>query len=90
LRIGAEYTIPNSGLRLRAGYVFDPFPYTPDDLNITSERKFFTLGLGMMMEDIVSIDLAYIRGSWRDSTADEIIKKDQKINRIFLSAGYKF
>jgi len=90
LRIGAEYTIPNSGLRLRAGYVFDPFPYAPDDLNITSERKFFTLGLGMMMEDIVSIDLAYIRGSWRDSTADEIIKKDQKINRIFLSAGYKF
>jgi long-subunit fatty acid transport protein len=90
LHTGAEYTIPNIGLKIRGGYIYDPTPFIPDILSIDSNRQFLTLGIGMIMDEIISLDLAYIMGTWGDSTTDGIIKKDQTANRIFLSAGYRF
>ncbi len=90
LRVGGEYTIPNVGLSIRAGYLFDPLPHTPESKNIDADRQFITVGLGMMMGEVLSLDVAYVRGSWKESTKDNAIKKDMNSNRIFLSTVYRF
>lgn len=90
LRIGGEYAIPSMGLRIRAGYLFDPLPYTPESTKIDSDRRFVTVGLGMMLGRILSLDVAYMRGFWKESSDDGVIVKDRNSNRIFLSTGYRF
>lgn len=90
LRVGGEYTIPDVGLRLRGGYILDPKPYTPDYVNIDSDRKFITLGIGMLMEEVISLDLAYVRGTYSESSDDGTIKEKKTTNRVFMSANYRF
>ncbi|MFC1712322.1 OmpP1/FadL family transporter [Candidatus Poribacteria bacterium] len=90
LRLGIEGTIPNSGVRLRAGYLRDPLPYTPDGLEIGTERQFITVGIGMILDRVLSLDIAYMRGFWDESTDDGVIEKNRDSNRIFVSAGYRF
>lgn len=90
LRVGGEFTIPNSGVRLRAGYLRDPLPYTPDGLEIDTERQFITFGIGMILDRVLTLDVAYMLGFWEESTDDGVIKKDRDSNRVFLSAGYRF
>jgi long-chain fatty acid transport protein len=90
LRLGAEYTLPEVGLRLRAGYMIDPLPYNPDNREIETDRQYITMGVGFMMDEILSLDLAYVRGMWSDSKDLNTVKKDWEANRIFLSLGYRF
>jgi long-subunit fatty acid transport protein len=90
LRVGGEYTIPNMGLSIRGGYLFDPLPYTPGGTNIDTDRQFITAGLGMMLEEVLLLDVTYMRGFWKESSEDDITKEDRNSNRIFLSAGYRF
>lgn len=90
LRIGGEYAIPSMGLRIRAGYLFDPLPYTPEGTTIDSDRRFVTAGIGMILGRILSLDVAYMRGFWKESSDDGVIVKDRNSNRIFLSTGYRF
>lgn len=88
LRIGGEYTIPGTGLRIRAGYIYDPLPYKPKWVNIDTDRQFITAGLGMVLDEVFSLDLTYARGFWGESTDN--LKEDWDANRIFLSAGCRF
>jgi len=62
--IGAEYNVLQSGLRLRAGYFskISPFKDDPNEFN----RKYFTFGIGYITPEGFSLDLAYIRGSWKN------------------------
>jgi long-subunit fatty acid transport protein len=62
--IGAEYNVLQSGLRLRAGYFskISPVKDDPNEFN----RKYFTFGIGYITLEGFSIDLAYIRGRWKD------------------------
>ncbi len=90
LRFGTEYTIPGLGLSLRAGYMLDPLPHMPEGTNIETDRKFLTLGVGMMLADVLSLDVAYMRGSWKESSNGGDIDKARSSNRIFLSTVYKF
>ncbi|MBD3181955.1 hypothetical protein GF312_06675 [Candidatus Poribacteria bacterium] len=89
-RIGGEYTIPNAGLSLRAGYTIDPLPYEPEGMNIDTDRQYISFGMGMMLDEMLFLDAAYVRGFWKESSEDGIIVKDRSSNRIFLSAGYRF
>ena len=90
LRLGIEGTIPNSGVRLRAGYLRDPLPYTPEGTTIDTERQFITFGIGMILDGVLTLDIAYMRGFWKESTDDGVIKEDRDSDRIFVSAGYRF
>ncbi|MEJ5305680.1 MAG: outer membrane protein transport protein [Ignavibacteria bacterium] len=62
--LGAEYNILQSGLRLRAGYFVknSPFKDDPSDFN----RKYLTLGIGYITPEGFSLDLAYVRGTWKN------------------------
>ena len=87
-RVGGEYAIPNLGVCVRAGYIYDPAPYTPDWIEIETERQFITFGLGMMMEDVLSLDAAYMRGFWKQDSG--FVTEDRTSNRVFLSVRYGF
>ena len=90
LRFGAEFAIPQSGVRLRAGYLRDPLTYIPEGRSIDTERQFIAAGIGMMLDRALSLDIAYMRGFWAESDDGGVIEKDQNSNRIFLSTGYRF
>ncbi len=87
-RVGGEYAIPNLGVCVRAGYIYDPSPYTPDWVEIETERQFITFGLGMMMEEVLSLDAAYMRGFWKQDSG--FVTEDRTSNRVFLSVKYRF
>jgi len=88
LRVGGEYAIPNLGVCVRAGYIYDPSPYTPDWVAIETDRQFITFGLGMMMEEVFSLDAAYMRGFWKQDSG--FVTEDRTTNRVFLSVRYRF
>ena len=88
LRLGTEFTIPNSGVRLRLGYMRDPSPYVPDFKEIDTEKQFITAGIGMILDR--TMDIAYMRGFWDETLDNGDIEEDRDINRIFMSAGYRF
>ena len=77
-------------MSIRAGYMRDPLPYTPENINIETERQFITFGLGMMLDRVLSLDVAYMRGFWKESINDDVTVKDRTSNRIYISAGYRF
>jgi len=62
--IGAEYTLPEIGLRLRAGFFVQPSAYQNDPSQY--DRKYYTLGVGYLTDSALEIDLAYAHGWWND------------------------
>ncbi len=99
--IGAEYTFPLIGLRVRAGYFVQPSPYQGDPFSFA--KKYVTAGIGYLTADNVAFDLAYAHGSW-DTYGDNygpytvnnkvvvVSRTNQTIkdDRIILSITYRF
>jgi len=89
-RVGAEYYIPKAGLMLRAGYIRDPLPYKPEGTEIKTDRQFITAGVGLIMDESFSMDIAYIKGFSKVLSNNGNISKKLDTNRIMLSADFKF
>jgi len=89
-RIGGEYYIPQAGLMLRAGYIRDPLPYKPEGTEIETDRQFITIGIGLIMDESFSVDVAYIRGFSKVLSNGGDVSKKRDTNRIMLSADIKF
>jgi len=95
--VGAEYTFPLIGLRIRAGYMDQPSPYQGDPASYG--RQYVTAGLGFLTGGNVGIDFAYAHGWW-DTYGDNygpystgpVSRTYQTItdNRIILSMNYRF
>ena len=91
--IGAEYTIPAIGLRLRAGYMVMPSAYQGDPTSF--DKKYVTGGIGYLAEGDFGIDLAYAHGWW-DSYYDNYGTNQSRINekltdnRVIISMTYRF
>jgi len=91
--IGAEYTIPDVGLRLRAGYLRQPDAYQGDPASY--DRNYVTGGLGYLIDEAVAIDLAYAHGWWSDygdNYGSNESRTYQSItdDRVILSTTYRF
>ena len=91
--IGAEYTIPQVGVRVRAGYFVQKSPYQGDDSSF--DKKYITGGIGLLLDDNVSIDLAYARGEWNDigdNYGSGVSRTLQKIktDNLLLGVGFRF
>jgi len=89
LRVGVEYYIPSAGLMLRAGYIRDPLSYKPEGTEIKTDRQYITAGVGLIMDESFSMDIAYIRGFSKVVSNGDVSKKIDT-NRIMLSANVKF
>jgi hypothetical protein len=91
--IGAEYTIPDLGLRLRGGYFVQPSAYKGDPA--TFDKKYFTAGIGFLTEETIGLDLAYAHG-WYQDLGDNYgsnlsrTTQDIKENHFILTGTYRF
>ena len=61
---GLEYTIPDIGLKLRGGFIYQPSPYQGDPSQY--DRKYMTAGIGFLADKTVGIDVGYAHGWWKD------------------------
>ena len=86
VRTGVEYRIPVIETSVRVGYFLDPIPFQGRDID--NNRDFLTLGIGKIFDQIIKIDIAYMRGSWEQSSNS--LTESQTSNRVFVSAGYRY
>ncbi len=95
VRAGAEAILPNVPVRLRAGYWYDPIPYklffTDGDYYLAEDdevRDYVTLGGGVILEDVLSLDVAFVTGGFVRSAQGTV--EDTSENRVFVSAAYRY
>jgi long-subunit fatty acid transport protein len=92
---GAEIMFPDLPIRLRAGYYYDPVPYRlffTDNAyqlaKIDQERDYFTLGAGVILEEALTLDVAFVSGGFTRSALQTV--EDYEQDRVFMSAAYRF
>ncbi len=93
--LGAEYTFPQLGVRLRAGYMVMPSAFQSDASTSTYDRKYITVGLGYLADGAVGFDLAYAHGLWKnygDNYGVDVSRTYQDItkDKLILSMTYRF
>ena len=86
VRAGVEYRIPEIGASVRVGYFRDPVPFRAKDID--GDRDFLTVGVGKIFDQIIKFDIAYMRGSWEQSSSS--LTESQISNRVFVSTGYRY
>ncbi|RKX23418.1 MAG: hypothetical protein DRP51_00395 [Candidatus Zixiibacteriota bacterium] len=80
-RLGGEYVFPQAGLSVRAGYFSDPLPIKSSFVN--QNRSGFTFGLGLLVDQVMTIDVAFVHGSYeRNSDFIYSSVKDDQDNMI--------
>ena len=99
--LGVEYQVPTIALDLRAGYYSDPLPFVgPRDpdfiidavdnplIIIKQDRKFLTLGAGLLLDGVLQVDAAWTRGSFE--RVEGLLSEKLTTNRLFGGVGYRF
>ncbi len=93
-RIGAEAPLPYLPGFLRAGYVSAPDPYEgyvhyADMIKVEERngRDFVTLGLGLLIDPSMMLDIAFMHGFW---SREEYPRTDESARRkFFLTLSYR-
>jgi hypothetical protein len=86
LSVGGEYILPKVGTKVRAGYSSEPIAYTVPE--IVEDREQYTLGVGFLVGQVMTLDLAWVHGTWKTSQSS-LTEKDE-VDRMFLSVAYRF
>lgn len=94
IRLGAEFTLPLTGLSFRAGYFRDPsiIDNRPDD----EDKQFLSAGVGFLLDKQVKLDVAFVHGFWKnfnnglpETTDVGDYSEDIKVNKLFLSLAFR-
>lgn len=91
-RLGGEAGIPLFDSQVRAGYIYDPNPLK----NSLSEnnRKYYTVGYGVLIDRVLKLDLTYIRGNWKQTTFDDLAPagtaEDILFQKFLVTLAYRF
>ncbi len=85
--LGAEYLIPKIGTSLRVGFYQNPLPYKSQW--VEKDRNFFTAGIGFLIDQVMTLDIAWAHGSWELWDSDLGLKEKYTTDRIFLSVAYR-
>ena len=103
--LGAEWQVPWAAVDLRAGYYSDPLPFVgprdptraPDRVHnplirVLRDRRFYSLGAGVAVEEAVRIELAYTRGNYEQAEGENELelREDVDVNRVFMGVRYQF
>lgn len=92
IRLGAELTLPGTATQVRAGYFLDPSPFFDDE---ESDREYYSVGLGLLLDKQVKLDLAYVYGTWTEENLglnDFVTELSEEItvNKIFGTISVRF
>jgi long-subunit fatty acid transport protein len=85
--VGAELTLPSWPVRVRAGYATRPLAF--QGLGIDTDRAYFTLGAGFLIDTVLAIDVAWVKGA-HERSAD--LPYDERVDdtAVLLEAAYRF
>ena len=86
--VGAEVTVPSWPLRLRAGYAHRPIAY--DGLTVTTDRSYFTLGAGVLIDTVLAVDIAWIKGSYEREDTQWDYDESVETSALIVEATYRF
>lgn len=86
--VGAEYLFPEQGVTVRGGYYFDPLPI--DSRFVDSDRQYFTVGAGFLIDRVMTVDLAYVQGGYklRDSDPGSYFT-DYNVKKLYATFAYR-
>lgn len=99
--VGAEWQVPAVALDLRAGYYTDPLPFVgPLDpaadvdpetnplVVVDQDRRFTTLGAGLVVDQVVHLDLAWVHGHYKQHEGR--LSEKWTGDRVFASVACRF
>jgi len=90
--LGGELYLSGINAKLRGGYSYVPSPLkdAPTDLN----KTFISGGIGFILDRFVSLDVTYLRGSWKRESEDEFTPggtfEDITTNKVLVGLSYRF
>jgi long-subunit fatty acid transport protein len=98
VNLGAEYMIPRMGAKVRAGYMYDPIPYA--GFLVRNDREFVTLGVGFLIDRMMTLDIAFITGSYEYTHPDpgagpgaavsaDAVFEEYSVNRIYVTTAFR-
>jgi long-subunit fatty acid transport protein len=91
-KVGAEYVFPFAGLSLRGGYLYEPSGMK--DTPASYDRKFYSGGIGLTVDEQFILDATMVLGSWEKQSEDSYTpgQVSEKINyqKFYISAGFNF
>ncbi len=110
LRGGVEFQIPTAGLALRAGAFVNPLPYRKEGVVdsrtvkfIDKDRKGISAGFGWLIDDVLMLEAAYVRGSLTRrypesyvadavpvNTASSLATAEDTFNRVYVTMSYRY
>ncbi|KPL04132.1 MAG: hypothetical protein AMJ90_01985 [candidate division Zixibacteria bacterium SM23_73_2] len=85
--IGAEYLVPQISGKLRAGFYEDPLPFKSSHLK--SDRRFITLGLGFLIDQVMTLDISWNRGFYDFEYPELDVREKYTTNKIFITTAYR-
>jgi hypothetical protein len=91
--LGAEVKIPNLPVFGRAGFMYLQSPYADDPSEF--DKKYFTVGGGVLVDNMFGIDLAYAYGWWKDFGDNYDVNvsrtyQDINVNNLILNLSARF
>jgi len=91
--LGAEYTFPEIGFRIRGGFMLLPSAFKDDPSDF--DKKFLTAGIGFLTDGVLGIDIAYAYGWWKDigDNYDTNVSRtfqDITYHKVMLTTSYRF
>lgn len=91
-RLGGEFPLPLSNAKVRAGYTRIPNPLK--GAKSETDKEFFTLGAGLLLERYLQVDIAAALGKWQQESADDLApeasREDISYRKFLLTFSYRF
>jgi len=86
--VGAEFALPKLATKLRAGFYADPIPFK--SVYLKTDRRYFTLGAGFLIDQVMTLDVAWNHGvnEFRDDFS-QMIKESYTTDKFFVSLAYR-
>lgn len=90
--LGGEIFLEGAKMKLRGGYALLPSPLK--NASNDFDRKFLTGGISFLIDQYVTLDVAYLRGSWKRETEDEFTPggtlEDISVNKFLIGLTYHY
>ena len=94
IHLGAEFTLPLTGVSFRAGYFRDPSIF--QDSSTDEDKQFLSAGVGFLLDRQVKLDVAFVHGFWKnfntglpETTDVDRYVEDIKVNKLFVSLAFR-
>jgi long-subunit fatty acid transport protein len=92
VKLGGELNVGFLASQFRAGLIYEPTPLKGYDFDY--DRKFASVGYGVLLDRIFKIDLAYMLGIWKQFTSDDLnpagTTEDINYHKFLATFSYRF